>query len=434
MLGITRVVAVDDCQKDLEVLVRGLNQAGAACVGVHYTSDPGAMNIAECQYVRVVFMDINLLGGPPGTDSSQMFSLISDVLSRINPTGPYLLTAWTRLDHEADGLRDFLNERLTGAAKPFAVVPLQKECYINENSEVTDLPGLIQAITDFTKTVPALAVLSEWEEKVSSAAAETLASVTTLGTSGKTGEEQQKDVSRAMNAMVTALVGQQDPEANPFRAVNETLLPVLTDHVAVLQIDSASENAWRRVVGNGGAGQSISHQEAARLNRVFHIAEDIGADRGAERGAVIPLSCAMLGDRFEATFGIPEDDAAVKLFRCRNFQAGSVECRWVLIQAQAACDYAQNRAGPLPFYLGMDVVESSLSTSSAPQALWQSPRFEFDGSTRQLQVNTRVQIPLSREAARGYEPLYRLREQSLADLLHRAQTNNARPGIVSFDQ
>ena len=56
----------------------------------------------------------------------------------------------------------------------------------------------------------------------------------------------------------------------------------------------------------------------------------------------------------------------------------------------------------------------------------------MDNSIRELQVNTRVQVPMSEASAKACKPLYRLREQLLADLLHRAQTNNARPGIIAF--
>ena len=434
MLGITRIVAVDDSRADLDALITGLNHAGAACLGVQYTGDLDAMGLVACPHARMVFMDVNLPGGPSSSSPEQWFAIIGALLTRIKPAGPYLLVVWTRLSEQAAELQGFLDERLSDTAKPFAILPLPKELYIDENGGVTDLPGLIQAIRDFTETVPTLAALSDWEEKVSSAAAETLTSVMTLGTPGKKSEEQQNDVARIMVAMAVEAVGQQNVGANPFRAVNEALLPVLADHVASTQIGGISENVWQQVISSSGTTNSINAPEAALLNRVFHIAEDTGTDRGAERGAVIPLPCGMSGDQFEVTFGIPENDAAERLFRCQNFQAGSEHCRWVLVQAQAACDYAQRRPGPLPFYLGMDVAENSISSNRAPQALWRSPAFDLVGSVRQLQVNTRVQIPLSGEVARSHEPMYRLREQLLAELLHHAQTNNARPGIVSFNR
>ena len=434
MLGITRIVAVDDSGADLDALITGLNHAGAACLGVQYTGDLDAMGLVACPHARMVFMDVNLPGGPSSSSPEQWFAIIGALLSRIKPAGPYLLVIWTRLSEQAAELRSFLDERLTDIAKPFAILPLPKERYIDESGGVTNLNGLIQAIRDFTETVPALAALSEWEEKVSSAAAETLTSVITLGTPGKTSEEQQNDLARITVAMAVEAVGQQNVGANPFRAVNEALLPVMADLVASTQVDSISKDVWQQVINNSGATNNISASEAALLNRVFHIAEDTGTDQGAERGAVIPLPCGMSGDQFVPTFGIPENDAAERLFRCQNFQPGSEHSRWVLVQAQAACDYAQRRPGPLPFFLGMDVAESNLSSNRAPQALWRSPAFDLGGSVRQLQVNTRVQIPLSGEAARSHEPMYRLREQLLGELLHHAQTNNARPGIVSFNR
>ena len=431
MFDITRIVAVDDDKEHLDALVTGLHSSSFPCLGLHYQSVPTQTNIAPCPYVRIAFMDVNLLGLPQSS-SPQNFGAIGDLLRNIAPKGPYLLVLWTTTPEDRAEVRRFLDERLNDTAKPFDVVAFDKADYGIAEGLVPDLPKLTQDIRGLTEDAPSLAVLTEWEEKVWSAAAETLSSITMLGSADKTGGEQQDDITKIMYAMAVEAVGQPNVAANPFRAVNEALLPVLADHVAASEIDDGSVNLWQQVVNNGNVGQSINDQEAALLNRVFHIASDIGANQGAERGAVIPLPRTMSGNLFEDTFGISEVSAAERLFRCRDFRVGGDQCRWVLVQVQAACDYAQRQPGPLPFFLGMEIIESSISNNSPPQALWRSPKFENDSSIRELQVNTRVQIPMSAAAARAYRPLYRLREQLLADLLHRAQTNNVRPGIISF--
>ena len=222
----------------------------------------------------------------------------------IAPKGPYLLALWTTTPEDCTEVRGFLDERLNDTAKPFGVVAFDKADYGIAEGLVPDLPKLTQDIRGLTEDAPSLAVLTEWEEKVWSAAAETLSSITMLETADKTGDAQQNDIPRLMYAMAVKAVGQADDVAsNPFRAVNEALLPVLADHVAASEIDNVSANLWHQVVNNGNVGQSINDREAALLNRVFHIASDIGANQGAERGAVIPLPLPMSGNLFGDTFG-----------------------------------------------------------------------------------------------------------------------------------
>ena len=313
MFGITRIVAVDNESKHLDALVTGLNRSGFACLGVEYPMAATTTNIMPCPYIRVAFMDINLLGSTQ-SDSLQNFSAILDLLRQISPKGPYLLVLWTKTPGDCQGVREFLEERLNDTAKPSDVVPFDKAAYGISEGAVPDFSRLIQDIKGLTERVPALAVLTEWEEKVWSAAAETLSSITMLGSADKTGGAQQDDITtKLICAMAVEAVGQQNVAANPFRAVNEALLPVLADHVAASEVDNASANLWHQVVNNGNVGQSINDQEAALLNRVFHIASDIGANQGAERGAVIPLPRTMLGNLFEDTFGIFRDSRRRKV-------------------------------------------------------------------------------------------------------------------------
>ena len=431
MFGVPQVVVVDDSSRDLEALISALTQLGSACLGIEYSNIPGEMSIVPCPFARVVVTDLNLLKQPVGSDLRPLFGAVAGVLRDIAPQGPYLLVAWTRLDQEATDLRLQLEEQLVGVAKPFDVIALKKAEFIDLDGNVIDPGGLMRAIENLASSVPAMAILCDWEQRILRAAGDTLASVSMLGDENKPGELQRKDLPRLLSAMAVNSVGEQNVDADPFRAVNEALMPMLQDRIASQDVHNDLDQVWPDAAEGRGA-HHFSAGEAAELNRAFHIADDIGALKGAERGAVIPLPKSMRGPSFEPHFGISETQASQKLFRCKNFAPGSGPSRWVLIQCQAACDYAQKNPGPLPFLLGMDIEQSAIDKNRAPQSLWQSPAFTRAASIRQLQVNTRIQVPLVGEVAREQSPLYRLRDQLLGQLLHHAQINNARPGIVSF--
>ena len=432
MFGVTQIVAIDDSEGDLRALVRGLNQLGSACLGIHYSNAPGDMTVVPCPHVRVVITDLNLLGLPPGSNYRPLFAAVATVLRQIRPRGPYLLVAWTRLDKEAEDLKAYLEDNLNDVTKPFNVTALEKALYIDEQGNVIDLEGLMTAIENVMASVPALGTLCDWERQILQATGETLTEVSMLGRPSKSGAEQRQDLPRLLTTIVRNSVGIKQVAAHPFRAVTEALMPILMDRVSGLYDQAASQETWSSALSYQGK-PNVETGEAALLNKVFHFAEDIGLNQGAERGAVIPLPERLSGANFEGMFGMPELDPSHSLFRCKDFRANSDRNRWVLVQAQAACDFAQKNPGPIPFYLAMEIEESAINSGDKPpQSLWMSPKFLSIGSIRQLQVNTRIQLPLVEAEARLQPPSYRIREQLLAQLLHFAQGNSARPGIVSF--
>ena len=431
MFGTTQIVVVDDSEADLRALITGLNRLGAACLGIHYSNVPSAMTVMPCHHVRAVITDLNLLGIPPGTNMRQLFAAVAEVLQKIQPRGPYLLVAWTRLPNEAKDLQTYLDANLTDAAKPIDVVPLAKEFYIDDDGNVIDIESLVAAIDKLSAKIPTFAALCDWELAVLRAAGETLTTILELGKDVKTGKQQRKDITRLLAAMAGSSVGARNVGASPFRAVSDALMPILADQMTATHTRGKRAQVWREAVTFVGRPDVLA-DEAVRLNRAFHVADDVGMNQGAERGAVIPLPYSMSGANFVRRFGMPELQASRELFRCQHFLPDDSRNVWVLVQAQAACDYAQRVRGPLPFYLALDIESTSLNKDTPPQFLWRSPRFAFNGSVRELQVNTRIQVPMVEPEARLQRPLYRLREQLLAQLLHCAQANNSRPGIASF--
>ena len=431
MLGITRIIAFDDKQEDLDALVSALNGAGAACIGFRYTGPLDQMNIKPCPYVRVVFMDVNLLAGTATDDYTSHFSNIGELLRTVAPKGPYLLVLWTWLDHLVEQLLAFLDERLEDTPRPFDIISLPKEKYIDAAGTLKNPSELEQAIKQLTGHTPVLAALFDWEQSVSSAAAETLSSVAMLGNQSKTSIDQKQDIPRLVDKMANEAVGKDNVASNRFRAVNEAFLPLLSDHVSASQVQDSGP--WEKGFSQMDGDPTLSAPEAARLNWAFHIAQDIGTDGGAERGAVIPLHLALPDKGFKEAFGIEQNQAADSQFRCKNFDNSSPNFRWVLVQVQAACDFAQKQPGPLPFCLGLEFRAADKQSQTPPAAVWTSPPFEVNNEARLLRVNCRFQVSIPIDEVKTAQPIYRLRETLLADLLHRAHTNGVRPGVISFE-
>lgn len=425
-----RIIAIDDEQEDLDGLAKGLNQMGLACLSFHFTGD--TEGIRSCPHVRVIFADLHLNEGSAGSDNTQHFSLIGGLIQdTIKPSGPYILILWTKYSDKADSLHRFLGERLETTPRPLAVKAIDKMHHLEPNGNVRSTEKLVAEITSLLDKEPQIAAMLDWEEKVLNATASTVSSIFNLA------EEQNRgdDVGRLLARLALEAVGENHVEPDRFHAVNEALLPILTDRIAAMRSKDDSEKIWKSAFNSSDTESALSLEKAAKLNRLIHIASPMDAEDGTQRGAVIALPGKLSGNAFEREFSLKQEEAASKQFLCKNFAEENEKFRWVLVQCQAVCDYAQNQPGPLPYYLGLELPQASVSKSGKPPAaLWTSPPFESEGATRLLHVSARFQVSLLAADMKKAEPLYRLREQLLNDLIYQIHGYGARPGMLSFHE
>lgn len=424
-----RVVVIDDEPKHLDGLARGLNRYGAACLPIHYSGKTA--DVPTCPYVRVIFADLHLGGGLPG-DHTQDFSVIGGLLEdAIRPSGPYLLVLWTMFPEQADRLRTYLKDGLRDVPKPFTVQALNKDDYLDDKGGVRSPESLVEAIHRIVAEQPQIEALLNWEERVLGAAADAVWSIMKLAESAAGDVGPSEEAGRLLTSLAVAAVGKDHVAEDRFRAVNEGLLPILGDRIASMRSRGADGELWQAALGEVDTGRGLSQDEAARFNRLLHIASSADGD-GAERGAVIALPEVFSGEAFAEMFDLTPEEAAEKQFLCKQPEQDVAPLHWVLVQTQAACDYAQARPGPLPFHLGLCLPASRARRRSVPAALWCSPCFEHDRQAHFLHVNARFQVSLPDGKARQAAPIFRLREQLLNDLIYQIHGYGARPGIISF--
>ena len=424
MLPAPRIIAIDNERNHLEALTRGLNRYGAACLPIHFTGD--TTGIPPCPCVRVIFADLHLVGSTG--EHRQHFGTLGGLIEdTIKPSGPYLIVLWTRYSDQAEGLHRFLKENLRYAEKPFAVQALDKQDHLDPHGSEKSAESLVEGIRKMVAEQPQIGALLNWEERVLDAVGETVSSVTKLVDSVGEVVNQNEQCGRLLTSLAEAAVGRQHVDSDRFRAVNETLLPILADCIGSMRSRQIDNPLWQAALD--GVGAKLSLDKAARLNRLLHIA--LSPDGGGnERGAVIDLPEELSGEAFKETFDLSPKEAAKKQFWRKDVRDNTEG--WVLVQTQAACDYAQNQPGPLPFHLGLYLLASEARAQTPPDALWRSPAFEFSEQPHVLHVNARFQISLPLEKARQGRTLFRLREQILNGLIYRLHSHGARPGMILF--
>ena len=428
ILPTPRVIAIDDDLTHLAGLTEGLNWCGTACSPIHFTDDMG--NIRPCPHVRVIFADLNLIPGQtsPSGNFSTIGSLIED---KIRPSGPYFIILWTINPEEADKLHEFL-KRLSNVMKPLAVQALDKTHYLDlASGKVKSTEKLAKAIQEMVVGQTQVAALLDWETRTSDAAADTVSSILKLAETTATDEDWAKEIGRLLANLAAGAVGNEHVEEDRFRAVNGALLPILADRIASIHSQNIDQQLWQNALVT--VKRTLSLEEATKLNSLLHIASSMNEDVGTERGTVITLPKEFSGRAFELYFGLPQETASQKQFWCKDFKENDVQFCWVLVQTQAACDYAQTQPGPAPFHLGLYLPAEKARKGTPPAALWSSPSFEWLGEeARLLHVNARFQVSLPSTKLTEVQPLFRLREQLLNDMIYRLHSHGARPGIISF--
>lgn len=423
MFGSPRVIAIDDNQQHLDGLVRCLQQQGIACLPIHFTDDQPATS--RCPDVRIIFADLHLV---PGTSNHQVqFGNLGALLEEtIVPRGPYFILLWTWYPAQAADLAAYLDDRLEKATKPSSVKALPKDDHLDSNGDVKDERSLMAAIMKLIKGQPQVGALYDWETRILSATGKVVASLLEMA-SARPSTDRPAEAGRILRQLGMAAVGDAHVDTDRFRAVNEALLPILADRIAGLRSEQSNADVWQAAFDAPSRSQSLTSDEAARLNSMVHLDTDT---RIPERGVVVPR-LARLMTSFDDNFGIGETDAAKKQFQCSNFMANDKRFRWVLVQAQAACDYAQARPGPAPCYLGLEMPFKKPG-SSQPAALWTSPALDLGGEVRQLRVSAAFPVSIGPYEFSKEPPIYRLREQILNDLIYHLHSHGARPGMLSF--
>ena len=299
MLSATRVVVIDDEQEHLANLTDGLNRQGTACLPIHFTGEPASM--PPCPHVRVIFADLHLIAGSSTTNHTQNFTTIGSLIeSNIKPSGPYFIVLWTRYPEQADELYRFLQNRLQGSTKPFAVKPLDKNDHLRADNSVKNIEKLHESITTIVNEQPQVGALLNWENRVLDAAADTISSIVKLVALTPDRLNLNEEVGRLLASLAVKAVGEEHVEKDRFRAVNETLLPILADRIAVMRTREADNKLWQAAFPVG-TNPELLLDEASKLNNLLHIAPPAVESHGAERGAVIVLPEGFSGDAFERT-------------------------------------------------------------------------------------------------------------------------------------
>ena len=439
-----RFVVVDDNPQHLDAILNVFQELGSPCLGVTYEPDKGLDGLDKTNFkgVRALFLDLHLIDHTPTTDHKQHFALIADLLENNIATtgGPFVLVVWTAHEQALDELKTYLDESIVSEklfARPLAVVGLPKDQFIALDTG-EPLAGKADALREevaaAVKDIPQLAALLSWEDDVQAAAGETLATLMALvPAASEHGTIFADRLGDVLTRLAQAAVGESHIADDPRAAITSALAPILADRVVNQQESEAALEAWRRAI-TGKAGTSLDPASVGRVNRMLHVADPARETiKPVDWGAVVELPEAWWADaEMTARFGLTGRELLEVEYKLKKEDGD--KCRPRLVRIGAACDYAQNRSGPLTYLLGLEVPNELYGRKSRPLSVWSSPTLVMESHEPPfvLAVNTRYAINLVPATAEAWRPVYRLREQLLMHLIAHAGNYLTRPGIVSM--
>ena len=438
-----RFVVVDDKPNHLTAILDVFQKLGIPCLGITYDSEEG-LDKQNFEGVRVLFLDLHLTDLAATTDMRRHFAVIAGLLEdNISQTGgPFILVAWTEYEIEIEGLRGYLDD--PGAidpgkpcARPLAIIGLPKSSFINVGTgeplagKADDLRDAVKAAVSET---PQLAALLSWEADVQAAAGATLATLIDLVPDDKRNSTSfAEGLDKILTRLARAAVGKPHVSTDPRAAITSALGPILADRIVNQQASEAASKAWRKALTWDGHG-NLHPTASGKINRMLHAAVPPSEEiRPTDWGAVVQFPDAWWGDdELPNRLGVTREQLLGGEYKLKP--EDWEKCRPRLIRIGAACDYAQNRSGPLTYLFGLEIPVKVKRKGKPPASEWPSPTLIVNPADDpfRLAVNARYALNVVPADAKAWQPVYRLREQLLMHLISHAGSYLSRPGIVQL--
>lgn len=423
-----KIVAVDDNADELAKIVSALRQLQLACIAYNYPDDPLPDKGAITESVRLIFLDINLIGGTSTNEDLILTGPIT-VLDRIikDNNGPYALVTWsTNASLHAKLLARIKNTPSLEKRQPFYSVFLDKNDYLD------DAPKLKAAVAKIFDDNPPFGALLDWERRVSTAGEKVLEVLHDV--SGHfAGSSPSEKMDRLLCRLAEEAFGKKHAKEHIFEAVNEAVLPLLTDSLHTAFFSQGKSKLWSRAATKFGDTKKLGADALRSLNTSV-VFERFDGIKPYRRGAVLAVP-TWNDAAFSRRFGATPAELVTGLLKIAAVPA---ELTWVLVGVQAACDFNQPKLGPLPFLLGAIVPSGITRTGSPPKSVWVSPQLSpipglcSTGFTFEIMHGIPLAITRTSLKPSRYQVLGRFKDQITSVIAYEHHSNGARVGAVTF--
>ena len=451
-----RIAIIDDEISQVEPLLKALSKKQIP-YAFYKGNDISYLPEADSRFndIRILFLDINLVDEKAALDDKLVKSTLINVLRRvISPKNfPYALIFWSRHQKEQEKLvRDLFDNELKDR-QPISIKGFVKSDFFpNFSSEEveTDI-DIIEELNKIINSELAYSYLINWENQVHTSADRTLHEIFS---SYHSFENWTDNANHLINKLGLSYSGKtffsQDPSEKIKSAYN-SLTYLLNDKLEKKVNSNQIENPANLIVEYSNAKNFESFHS---INMKLLFSDD--KDPKEYPGAVIedqnpntePIFLELLNNAFNRTkietelVAVETKDKSeleIKKLIDNRSSAKRKEIRttWkkIYLTATPLCDYVQNKYEYNRCIKGMIIESHHLEyIDTKSEAIFISPTFLFYEKSCVLILHYRYFFTSNKGGNLKYlNPLFRARQQLLAEIQSKLSRHISRQGILFLD-
>lgn len=384
--------------------------------------------------IRILLLDLNLLGGRdnlPKDIRSSLFSVISHIISPNNY--PYVLVLWSRQEKE---YKEMLEELFSNALKDRAPITIlewiKSDFFPNFSDEEVNKDEEYKIIDELKKVIaglPAYSYLMQWENCVHNAADETIQDIFHDFHSK---DKWDNNANCVLDMFAKSYLGKyyndasiEDRAKASLMFLNDVYCDTLESNVIACNFPEENDLPY-------SVNGEYKDEMAAKINGCLLLSNLF--DSSCQPGCVLPIDLKeentkyfheLFHDCF-ITGGLSNKDAK----QLKKDIYKSLLPFEVVVTPD--CDYAQMKAKYFRLVQGVIInADFKNYVNSQSDAFYVSPIFEYEGQKRVLVLNYRYLVTYV-EGHHYPNPLFRVRDSVLAEMRSKLARHISRHGIMNL--
>lgn len=419
-----RIAILDDQIEQVEILIAELSKRN--CPTTYYPAELKYLPEENSNNdIRLLFLDIHLVGDQTRTDKETK-SILINYLSRLisEDNFPYLLIYWSRHEDEYKELveNDIFENDLKDR-KPIAFLSLNKKDFFNDDNSTTKkfeekVSELFNNLEDLIKGIPVYDYILDWENNIHRSTDKTIEEVF-----NKTEDVRQwendcnylfKQLGESYSGKTYADLSKLEKIKSTFFSLNIILSDDLDHHTINYDNKSPSE------LSHSG---DVNKEAISTINRKLLTSKEIVPK---EYPGTVILDKSERNRRHYLKIlekSLKKDNKEDKI---------SESLIPALIVVSPLCDYVQKKDTHIRLVRGIFINSINPKVFWNNESTYVSPYFEFYGDKKMLMFNFSGFFTRKTLNSDYLEPIFRVRQQLLAEIQSRLSRHINRQGILSL--
>lgn len=406
--------------------------------------------------IRILFLDLNLLGGrdyQPKEIESTLYSVLSRILSPTNY--PYVIILWSRQEKEYKSVLEGLFDNTLKHCAPIAIREwIKSDFFPNfaEEEENTDNEHIIlEKLKEELINTPAYSYLLQWENCVHSSADKTIQEVFH---DYKSENDWHNHANCILQMFANSYLGKHYNEASLIektRASLSFLNDVYYDTLEYCIQNEPFENATSEL--NHHVNEEEQRMIRSAINESLLISKNVASIR--QPGCVFiweegdfnaKMASAILNDSIntqQIREQVYKDNSGGCLSSIKKTLSDCIKKTKKTIKSSflqpcgvvvtPACDYAQNKTKFDRILLGIIINEEYLNELDIKSdAIYVSPVFNYCSQPRIMVLHFRYFRTDNLDSSTGIKSLFRFRSSVLSEIQSKLARHINRQGIMNL--